>query len=147
MNDDTRTHVFKVIALACKSGWPGIIWNGTTVTDVRLMLEAARRYLPVEFSWELPFAHKPFGSFDDFARELQWRIKGDNAFAIVGISKPWEHWTCAHRLTEHEMIMDDSCHVKQIPLTKCGLTGDGADYEFDWRQTFTLMRAAKWRGS
>jgi hypothetical protein len=46
---------------------------------------------------------------EEFRRELKWRIEGDDCFAIVGISHPWEHWTCAHRLTEHEMIMTDSC--------------------------------------
>jgi hypothetical protein len=38
--------------------------------------------------------------------------------------------------------MTDSCHVKQIKLAKCGLTGDETDYEFDYHQTFTLMKVA-----
>lgn len=142
MNEDKRAAVFKVIATACKSEWPGIIWNGTTESDIRLMLCAATKYLKDSFLWEQPFRRLHFAGFYEFSRELEWRIRGDNAFGIVGISKPWEHWTCAHRLTEHEMIMTDSCHVKQIPLSKCGLTGDGTDYEFDYRQTFTLMKAA-----
>jgi hypothetical protein len=143
MDEEGRSDVFKVIAKACKSEWPGIIWNGTSVSDMRSMLGAAREYLADSFSWEQPFAHKPFHAFEDFERELKWRIEGDSAFAIVGLSKPWEHWTCAHRLTMHEMIMTDSCHVKQIKLAKCGLTGDGTDYEFDYHQTFTVMKVAK----
>lgn len=147
MNQELRDHVFKAIARACKK-WPDIVWDGTTVNDVRNMLHAARNYLgdggkhsPTKFDWEQPFAKTEFKTFDEFARELGWRIKGDDAFAIVGISHPWPHWTCAHRLTPHEMIMTDSCHVKQIPLARCGLTGDGTDYEFDYHQTFTLMKA------
>ncbi len=42
-----------------------------------------------------------------------------------------------------EMIKTDSCHVKQIQLAKCGLTGDGTDNEFDYHQTVTLMKVAK----
>lgn len=142
MNEVRREAVFKAIARAIpQHRWPSPIWEGTTENDVRAMLSAARRELNHSFSWEQPFDHHKFASFEDFARELKWRIEGDNAFAIVGISKPWEHWTCAHRLTEHEMIMTDSCHVKQIPLAKCGFAGVGTDYEFDYRQTFTLMKA------
>jgi hypothetical protein len=53
---------------------------------MRSMLGAAREYLADSFSWEQPFAHKPFHDFEDFERELKWRIERDNAFAIVGIS-------------------------------------------------------------
>jgi hypothetical protein len=146
MTAEASDQVFKVIAKSL-GGWPEHLFNGTTDTDIRDMLNAARAYLrrhfQLAFSWEQPFAHKtPLADFEEFARELGRRIKGDDAFAIVGISKPWEHWTCAHRLTEHEMIMTDSCHVKQIALAKCGLAGDGTDYEFDHKQTFTLMKAS-----
>ncbi|MGB7965605.1 MAG: hypothetical protein WCF64_05175, partial [Methylocella sp.] len=44
MDDDARSRVFQVIAKACKSEWPGIIWNGTNVSDMRSMLGAARKY-------------------------------------------------------------------------------------------------------
>ena len=140
MNEDARAQVFKIIAKACLSKWPDIVWNGTTERDIRAMLAAARNHLDHIFVWEQPFAHLTIESFDEFARQLGWRIKGDDAFAIVGISKPWQHWTCVHRFTEHEMVMTDSCHVKQIPLAKCGVAGAGTDYEFDYRQTFTLMK-------
>lgn len=147
LNQEQRDHVFKAIAKGCK-GWPDVLWEGTTVQDMRSMLHSARNYLGADgkkrttrFDWEQPFAKMQFKAFDDFCRELRWRIEGDDAFAIVGISKPWSHWSCAHRLTPHEMIMTDSCHVKQIALGKCGLTGDGTDYEFDYRQTFMVTRA------
>lgn len=144
MSQAKRDQVFKVLAKAiAKHRWPSPIWDGTTETDVRAMLEAASLSLKKSFRWEQPFRRQYFSHFEEFSRELGWRIKGDDAFAIVGISKPWEHWTCAHRLTPHEMIMTDSCHVKQIPLAKCGLAGDGTDYEFDYKQTFTLMKRAK----
>jgi hypothetical protein len=148
MNGDARASLFEILLKAIpQHKWPFPIINGTTQEDVRHMLHGARNYLSspknsaTRFDWEQPFRYQKLSRFDEFHRELQWRIAGDDAFGIVGMSKPWEHWTCAHRLTEHEMIMTDSCHVKQIPLVKCGLTGDGADYEFDFRQTFTVMRA------
>jgi hypothetical protein len=144
MDQERRDAVFKEIALACPTGIK-ILFNGTTVRDMRYMLHAARNHLTriAKFDWEQPFAKTEFTDFETFRRELKWRIEGDDAFGIVGLSKPWEHWTCAHRLTEHEMIMTDSCHVRQIALAKCGLTGDGTGYEFDYRQTFTLMRAVR----
>jgi hypothetical protein len=137
---DMQERVFKAIAKSLHK-WPDILFDGTTTHDVREMLSAAEDILSSTFSWEQPFRSHKFATFEQFRQELKWRIEGDDCFAVVGISKPWEHWTCAHRLTEHEMIMTDSCHVKQIALAKCGLTGDGTDYEFDYKQTFTLMSA------
>ena len=151
MNQELRGHVFHTLLYAIPQlRWPAVVEAGTTVQDVRHMLHAARNYLgnggkksATPFDWEQPFATTKFVDFEMFSRELKWRIEGDDAFAIVGISKPWSHWTVAKRLTPHEMIMDDSCHVKQIPLGRCGFTGDGTDYEFDYHQTFTLMKAKK----
>ncbi len=149
MDQKRRDNVFTVLLKAIPQlRWPAVVIDGTTVGDVRQMLHGARNYLwadgkksATRFDWEQPFRETKIENFEEFSRELGWRIKGDDAFAVVGISKPWSHWTCAQRLTPHEMIMDDSCHVKQIPLGKSGLTGDGTDYEFDYRQTFTLMKA------
>ncbi len=141
MNQERRNQVFKAIASVCKGGL-SVLWTGTTVQDMRHMLHTARNCLTdvAKFDWEQPFAKSEFKTFDEFVRELKWRIEGDDAFGIVGISKPWGHWTVAERLTWHEMIMHDSCHVKQIPLGKSGFTGNGTDYEFDHKQTFTLMK-------
>jgi hypothetical protein len=139
MDEDKRARVFKRIAISL-GNWPDIIWEGTTVDDIRTMLSAARNELGETFAWHQPFEHRTFSKFWDFKEELRWRLEGNDVFGIVGISKPWSHWTCAHRLTEHEMIMTDSCHVKEIALAKCGLTGDDMEYEFDHRQTFTITR-------
>jgi hypothetical protein len=94
MNTEASDNTFKVIAKAI-GGWPDHLFYGTTEKDIREMLDAARKYFKHTFSWEQPFAHTKFKSFDEFAREIGWRIKGDDAFAVVGISKPWEHWTTA----------------------------------------------------
>ena len=102
MNEEGRSDVFKVIAKACTSrnGLEFILEMERMSAICESMLGAAsHRILADLFAWEQPFAHKPFHDFEDFERELKWRIAGDDAFAIVGISKPWEHWTCAHRLT------------------------------------------------
>jgi hypothetical protein len=88
MNAAARDELFKVIAKACKSAWPDVIWEGTTAIDIEAMLYAAEKHLTHDFSFEQPFKHHRIPNFDDFRRELQWRIKGDNCFAIVGISKP-----------------------------------------------------------
>jgi hypothetical protein len=53
------------------------------------MLSAAEKTLHNIFSWQQPFAHRTFVHFEDFRHELKWRIEGDDAFGIVGISKPW----------------------------------------------------------
>src|SRR5580692_5753256 len=73
MTTDDLSAVFKVIAWACKSMWPDIVWQGTTVEDVRAMLDAARTQLDCSFEWEQPFAHKKFHIFEEFKRELSWR--------------------------------------------------------------------------
>jgi hypothetical protein len=143
MDKDLHCDVFKTLAKNCISAWPGIIWNGTTTHDMRSMLDAPKKFLLFHdcgFEWERSFAHRSLEQFRVFSRELKSCIEGADAFAIVGISKPWEHWTCTHRLTAHEMIMTDSYNVKQILLAKCGRAGDGTDCEFDYHENFVLRK-------
>ncbi len=146
MDEALRGDVFKTIAMNTVSRWPDVVWDGTNVKDIRAMLDGAQAFLDeraLRFVWEEPFARRRFDGFEEFARELKWRIAGDAAFAIVGLSKPWAHWTATHRLTPRLMIMTDSCRVKRIPLAKSGVHGAGTDYEFDCRQTFVLRRATQ----
>jgi hypothetical protein len=42
MDEAGRSDVFKVVAKACKSEWPGIIWNGTNVSDRLSRLNIAK---------------------------------------------------------------------------------------------------------
>jgi hypothetical protein len=142
MNSDARDKIFYVIARSLPAiRWPAVLWDGTTAKDVGKMLDAARSAMKHTFQWERPFdKHLKIANFEEFRHELKIRIEGDDAFAIMGISKPWEHWSCAHRVLEHEIKMTDSCHVKQIRLADCGLTGDGKPYEFDAGQTFVLRK-------
>jgi hypothetical protein len=140
IKEDARAAMFKVMCLSIESKWPAVLWEGTAEHDIREMLDTARKNLHNAFFWEQPFRRIHFVSFEEFRRELGWRITGDNAFAVVGTRKPWSHWTVVHRFTEHEAIMTDSCHVKQIRLANCGLAGDGTEYEFDYKQTFVLMK-------
>jgi hypothetical protein len=138
--DKDRAATFKAVCMSIEERWPAVLWAGIGEMDMRRMLKAAQLHLKRSVSWEQPFRRRHLVNFEEFSRELRRRIMGDDAFAIVGTRKPWSHWTVAHRLTDHMMIMTDSCHVKQIPLAKCGLSGDGTDYEFDYKSTFTLMK-------
>lgn len=91
MNQDRRDRVFKVLLKAIpQHRWPSVVVDGTTERDVRAMLAAATLALKKSFVWEQPFRRQYFAHFGEFERELGWRIKGDDAFAIVGISKPWD---------------------------------------------------------
>jgi hypothetical protein len=146
MDETLRADVFKTLARNTVSLWPDVLWDGTHVGDIRSMLNAGRSILRKRgcgFDWEEPFKHRKFAEFAEFTRELKWRIEGDGACAIVGLCKPWEHWTATHRLTARQMVMTDSCHVKRIPFARCGFHGAGAVYEFDHRQTFVLRRPAQ----
>ncbi len=144
MDEVLRADVFKTLARNTISRWPDVVWDGTHVGDIRSMLDAGSAFLRLRgcrVDWEEPYQHRRFSEFGEFVRELRWRIEGDDAFAIVGLTKPWEHWTATHRVTARQMIMTDLCRIKRIPLARCGVHGAGADYEFDCRQTFILRRA------
>jgi hypothetical protein len=143
MNDDLSNEIFTVLCMSL-TRWPSIVWEGTEHEDMRVILEAARRHLEskqIEFTWEALFEHHRVYGWKDFQDHLKGKIAGDDAFAIVGLSQPWEHWTVAHRFTKGHIILTDSCHVKEIPLAQCGLSGEyGAKYQFDYKDTFVLSR-------
>jgi len=143
MDDDASNALMRVLCTSL-TRWPSIVWDGTEHEDMQLMLHNAGwhcRFKPMSFEWEAPFEHHRVRGWSNFQDRIEGKIAGDNAFAIVGLSQPWEHWTVAHRFTKRHIILTDSCHVKEIPLSQCGLSGDpDATYQFDYKDTFILSR-------
>jgi hypothetical protein len=142
MKDEKRIGLFRSICTSIEQRWPAVLWGGTTDKDLRSMFDQGRTYLARThpFWWEQPFRRRLFTHFEEFEKELRWRIAGDDAFAVIGLSSPWEHWTTVHRITEKQIIVTDSCHLHEFRLADCGLTGDGTKYQFDYKNTFTLAR-------
>jgi hypothetical protein len=142
IREEERASVFKFACMAIKDRFPDVLWNGTTRGDVAQMLSLVQKVLR-QLSWRQPFLHNVVApaNFGEFSESLAALINNDYCFAIVGLEKPWEHWSVAHRLTRYQMIMTDSCHLQRIPLRLCGLKGDGTEYEFNFADTFTLSRS------
>jgi hypothetical protein len=92
--DDTDI-VFQTACNAlAKSRWPKVLWEGTTLGDMKKMIAAVAQDVSIEgLTIQYPFQRQPPRTLDAYWAELQNLFIDKNArCAIVGFKEP-EHWT------------------------------------------------------
>jgi len=142
MSEDTEAAIFKASALALKR-WPKILWDGTTTADMLRMLKSVYLGIPVHVGLRIavrePFRRrKPSaGAFYD---RLFGLVEPENQVAIIGLEKPYEHWTVAREVRSQAILLQDSAKLHEIWRHEIGLPGSKAKWQIDPRCTFLITR-------
>lgn len=102
---------FKVALQAIKNKLPTAIWNGTFINDIEHMVDAVATWVEKTYKedivWDRPFEKTKFKNGEEYLEALN-KIIDDYSVAIIGIEKPYEHWTVAWQTTEKEIKFFDS---------------------------------------
>lgn len=97
-----------------------------------------------EIAVSRPFSHKAFNcDFPAFFAELAALVDHPHRAAIIGLSKPYEHWTDATHLSGSRIVLRDSIGLHFIDRANCGLHGADKPFAVDHRQTFAIERIGK----
>ena len=94
--------LFKALSISISDLFPKIVYDGTEVVGVRRLLGAAvdwtRRAHKCDLVWTQPLFRQNKETVDEYFAWLQSELKpadGGRRAAILGLGKPWEHWTVA----------------------------------------------------
>jgi len=94
------------------------IGQGLTLNDVaRVMNEVVcseysiRRYKPFHGQGKV--------SFNDYWSTLQEELALPNTIAFIGISGLFTHWTIVKKVTEHNLILNDSIGIRYLNRNHC----------------------------
>jgi len=142
MSEDTEAAIFKCSARAL-TRWPKILWDGTTTADMRRMLQAVYLGIPVDVGLRIT-AHEPFQRGKPSARafydQLFQLVEPEDQVAIIGLEKPYEHWTVAREVRSQAILLQDSSKLHEIWRHEIGLPGSKAKWQIDPRCTFLITR-------
>jgi len=94
------TQLFRSLCEAIPDLFPNIVYDGTEVAGISRLLDAAKAWTnhmhKRELIWSQPTHRKRFATIDDyfaFVRSTLDPHDGNRKAAIVGLGKPWDHWT------------------------------------------------------
>jgi hypothetical protein len=148
LSQDDLGALFQSLCESLPDKFPQALWNGFGVPEIRHLLNYSVAYVAEQHGfddlhWRRPF----FGSVDSY-----WRCVGEQISAhiptvvIIGLNKPWDHWTVARKVTARAVEFFDSDGMRRYPFTSFTLdkakAGDqpGQKIMIDVRQSFRLCR-------
>ncbi len=148
--------LFKELCLRNPGLFPRIVYAGTEVGGVRSLLETAANWAWREHRRELRFTRpaqrKSFENaeaFFCFLRDAMTAKAGERTVAILGVDRPWDHWTTVQRVGARRVVFFDSWGFPGwtgfdyfVLDTALRDVSDRRKAVLPYRQTFVLKTAA-----
>jgi hypothetical protein len=99
-SEKTDAQLFKALCLAISDLFPKIVFDGTEVEGVLRLLAAAQdwtlRVHKRELLWRQPLRRKKIATLEEYFAIVRGELRpanGERRAAIIGLGKPWDHWT------------------------------------------------------
>jgi hypothetical protein len=152
VSEDDLDAMFRSLCESLPDKFPRALWDGLGVPEIRRLLNYSVAYLAEhhqydDLHWRLPFLRWKFESVKSFWRCVGEQLSADvPAVVIIGLNKPWDHWTVAHKVTARAVEFFDSYGMRRYPFTSFTLdkakAGDqpGQKIMIDVHQSFRLSR-------
>lgn len=100
--------LFKHLIIAKRDLFPAALYDGTDIPDVRDWIHEAANFLKKPVDVAEPFRHTKFSSTEEYLDHLAELVKPEHTVAIVGLGKPWEHWTVIKSIVGNTVHFHDS---------------------------------------
>jgi hypothetical protein len=107
--------LFKALCEAIPDLFPNIVYDGTEVAGISRLLDAAKAWTnhihKRELIWSQPTHRKTIATVDDYFACVRSALDGRGEVpkvAVVGLGKPWDHWTVVRRVGRRRAFFFDS---------------------------------------
>ena len=135
--------VFKHLVGAIAREFPAVMWEGTSVQNMRDILDRADDYARAHFGFGVrrsePMLRKPPARNGLYWKRLGALLDEPRRVLIVGLKDPWEHWSVLTAVTPRTLRFFDSIGIKVARRAEFSLR-EGATYRIDPHQVFLLER-------
>jgi len=123
LGEDDLAAMFRSLCERLPDEFAQALWNGFGVPEIKRLLNYSVAYVAEQHGyddlhWRRSFRRREFRSVDSF-----WRCVGEQISAnvptvvIIGLSKPLDHWTVAHKVTARAVEFFDSDGMRRYPFT------------------------------
>lgn len=98
--------------------------DGVSHNDLARLIKSSSKWL-VEHSGAAFTSHRPFYGRARIATSrvacvLARHLALPGSAVIVGLERPWDHWTVVRKATPRRLLLLDSSGESQLPLRACG---------------------------
>jgi hypothetical protein len=144
--------LFKALCEAIPDLFPNIVYDGTEVAGISRLLDAATawadRVHKRELAWSQPTHRKTIATVEDYFAYVRSALNtadGKRTAAIVGLGKPWDHWTVVRTVGRRRAFFFDSWGFPRTTGFDCFTfdkkkagEGDNEQILLVYHQTFIL---------
>lgn len=122
---DKDTAFFKALCQSVADLFPKLVYDGTEGDGLERVLKRAKRWVATREKRKLEYS--PFllrsrgGSVDDYFRALREALscaRGERRAYILGLGKPWDHWTVVRSVGRSDASFFDSWGFPSEKRTK-----------------------------
>jgi hypothetical protein len=122
-----------------------ILLDGTTRDQVSALIRSAGAFTRREGLGEVhsyqPYRNRKVESLDVYWREMAEWLGPKRRVAIIGLGKPWEHWTVITSVSARAVNFHDSYGIRVFQQSRFVLgKPKGSEIALDYHQTFLIDR-------
>ena len=143
LKEEAAVALFRHLATGLADKFPALLWEGSSMRDVRLVLDRAdqwaRRHYGFGVARSEPLLRKAPSTDTLYWRRLEQLLAPSGRALIVGLKEPWEHWSVVTHVTPRTLRFLDSLTIKIARRADVSLRR-GSTYRFDPHQVFLLER-------
>ena len=114
-SDKLDAKLFKALCEAIPDLFPKIVYDGTEVAGISRLLDAAKEWTAHihkrELSWSQPIHRITITTVEDYFAYVRSALDsgdGERKVAIIGLGKPWDHWTVVRSVERRRAVFFDS---------------------------------------
>ena len=144
--------LFKALCQSIPDLFPNIVFDGTGVWGVYRLLRAATAHVAKKdrktLVWRAALMRTSFSRvesyFDRLRSDLEAAEAGHRRAWIIGLNKPWDHWTVVRQVSPRQVVFYDSYGMGSYPVSsftfnkKRAGDGKGQKIMIDQHQSFLV---------
>ena len=134
--------LFEFIIKAGGTAFPSALYQGLGFMQLWGIAGAVRDHLAPQLTLQLsrPFYRAQEDTLDSYLDTVAGLITGKDAVAIVGLGKPWDHWTVIAEVDPRSVRFHDSYGIKRMKRSALSLTVGEDVTKVDYHQTIIVEK-------
>jgi hypothetical protein len=143
--EDVLTRMWRDIITELGPSIGAILLDGTTRDQVSALIRSANAFVRREGLGEIhayqPYRTTSVASLEQYWQDMAALLGPKRRVAIIGLGKPWEHWTVIRSVSARAVNFHDSYGIRVFPQSRFVVgKPTGAQIALDYHQTFLLDR-------
>jgi len=138
-NEDDCDALFEFLIKTAGDLFPAALYEGINFYPLCKIINKTVKHLStINLEISKPFYRKQIETIDEYFDALTPMINNDKACCIIGLGKPWDHWTVIKQVLPRSIVFHDSYGIKK--WNKSHLSFDETATKICYKQTILIQK-------